>query len=386
MKDLSKLRFLALKLCLSFTIFALGMELASHLYFYRLMPPAERNNILFALHGVTRDTPQRLLPSIRPYLWSNYEPMPGTRNANSYGWRYGGGPKTNQIRILCIGGSTTWSQGVSDPTNSYPAQMERYLRQRGLSVDAVNGGCPYYTTAEMIGALAFRGIYTEPDIVLIHEGGNDAFPLMSPQEYKPDYTHWRTAENSAVLSSELELFRFLWHIPSYAVRVFAWKLLHPDPFQRQTLGTQLDSAQACLLATNDISHRVNSGYRENLKSLVALCRGHNAIPVFITWRLASHRLDSLVPELKKDPALERRVRNRIQLAVDQNNNIMLEVGRSLNVPVIPFHMWSPSSADMWVDQCHLNDQGCQEKAAYIGDWLIHSGVLANPLSKPESVF
>ena len=372
---MSKRTSILLKLCMSAAILVIGVELASRVYFARLMPAAEKQNFLFALHGVTKDTPESLLPSIRPYLWSNFEPMPGTRHANAYGWRYGGGPKTNDMRILCIGGSTTWSQGVSDPTNSYPAQMEKCLRQKGYSVDAVNGGCPYYTTAEMVGALAFRGIYTQPDLVLIHEGGNDSLPLMSPQPYKPDYTHWRTADNTAVISAGLARFRAWAHVPSYAVRLGAWRLLHPDPFQRQTLGVQVDSAQACLGATNDISQRDNVGYRENLRSLVGLCRAHNAVPVFVTWKWAPHRLYFLMPELKNDPAREAKVEERAQAAVARNNAIMIEVGESLRVPVIPFHTWDPSRTNMWIDQCHLNDEGCREKAAYIADWLVKLGLL-----------
>jgi hypothetical protein len=31
------------------------------------------------------------------------------------------------------------------------------LRERGYDLEVVNGGCPYYTTAEIIGTLAFRG-------------------------------------------------------------------------------------------------------------------------------------------------------------------------------------------------------------------------------------
>jgi hypothetical protein len=175
----------------------------------------------------------------------------------------------------------------------------------------------------------------------------------------------------------LERFRLLARVPSYAVRVGAWRLLHPDPFQRQTLGVQLDSAQACLGATNDISRRDNAGYRENLKSLLGLCRAHNAVPVFITWKWPPHRLYFLMPELKNDPVRELKVDARAQAAVAQDNAIMTAVGQAFEVPVIPFHTWDPSSTNMWIDQCHLNDQGCKEKAAYIGDWLIKSGLLKN---------
>jgi lysophospholipase L1-like esterase len=370
-------------LVLSLLIFLAAAEIAARFYFYRVMSPLDRNVFQFVLHGATESTKQ-LVPIIRPYLWSNYEPNPSSEQVNQYGWRYGGGTKKGTIRILCLGGSTTWSLGASHPTKSYPAQMEKYLQDKGFSVDVVNGGCPYFTTAEMIGTLAFKGIYTQPDIVLIHEGGNDSHPLSSPRDYRPDYSHWRTADRSAHDSSRLDLFRLVCKVPLYATRVIAWKLLRPNPFQGQTLGIQTDSPQDALIATNDITGRTNTGYRSNLMTLSAITRAHGAKPVFITFNQPKGKLWHLYPPMKNDTALATRVETRAHWAIDHNNNIMLETGKNLNIPVIPFHAWHPSKDKLWIDQCHLNDEGCREKGMYVGQWLVDHGYLdgANKL-KPN---
>lgn len=369
-------RSLMFKLAISTLIFLLGVELAMRVYFYRVMPAGERNNILFVLWGDAENIPQRLIsPNIIPYLWSNYRPNPESEQANSAGWRYGGGPKTNAVRILCIGGSTTWSVCASNPTNSYPAQLETYLRAKGFSVDVVNGGCPYYTTAEMIGALAFRGIYTEPDIVLIHEGWNDTEPLLCPKEYQPDYSHWRFVDKESFESSRLYLFRQVGRIPSFGLRIFMWKILRPNPFQRQMLGAQTNMRQD-RLATNDVSARVNYGYRNNLITLAAICRAHGATPVFITFNAPPGHSWHLLPEIKDDPVLVEHVESRARWAMNHNNGIMMDVGSRLSIPVIPFHLWSPSREEYWLDHCHLSDEGCREKGEYIGSWLIQNGCLA----------
>lgn len=369
-------RSLIAKLGISTLIFLIGSELAMRLYFYKLMPAVERNNILFVIGGGAENIPQRLIsPNIIPYLWSNYRPNPDSENANPQGWRYGGGPKTNAVRILCIGGSTTWSVCASDPTNSYPAQMERFLRGQGFSVDVVNGGCPYYTTAEMVGSLAFRGIYTEPDVVLIHEGWNDTEPLLCPKEYQPDYSHWRFVGGESFESSRLFFFRQVGRIPSFCLRIAMWNLLKPNPFQRQMIGTQTDMRQD-RLATNDVVSRVNSGYRHNLVTLAAICRAHGATPLFITFNAPKGRSWHLLPEIKNDKALLDHVETRARWAIDHNNDIMASVAGELSISMIPFHAWSPSREEYWVDHCHLNDAGCREKAEYIGSWLIQNGPLA----------
>jgi lysophospholipase L1-like esterase len=313
------------------------------------------------------------LPVIRPYLWSNYEPNPDTTYTNKYGWRYGGGPVKKALRILCIGGSTTWSHGASSPLNSWPAQMESFLRQKGFSVDVINGGCSSYSTAEMIGSLAFKGIYTTPDIILIHEGINDIFPLLTPGEYKPDYSHWRTV-NDQTYVHKLAILGLCWEIPSYAVRLAVWKSLKLDPFQLQTLGKETYDVEEALAANNDLTGRINKGYRMNLISLAALSKAHDAKPVFITVNIARD-ISYLLPWRQTYHKLTHHEKDRLYWGINHNNNIMLFLGREMSVPVIPFHNWSPSHNSSWIDFCHLDDQGYKEKAEFIGSWLINHGYL-----------
>jgi lysophospholipase L1-like esterase len=364
------------KIGVCFSVFIVSAEVSSWLYFKYALPLSLQQGILYAVgRSSSKPKTSSSSPKIKPYLWSNYEPNPGTRHANEYGWRYGGGPKKSSLRILCLGGSTTWGDGATEPRKSYPAQMETVLRERGYDLEVVNGGCPYYTTAEIIGTLAFRGIYEDPRIVLIHEGGNDTGPLMSPREYKADYSHWRTAGDRPDVSDRLALLHAVWRLPSWSVRLVSWFVLRPDPFGRAMLGRQLDSPQDALLSTHDVSQRYNTGYEKNLRTLAAISRAHGATPVFMTFNQPAGRMHFLVPQMKDDPVLAAQVDQRASWAMEQNNRIMQAVGKDLGVDVIRFDQWHPSRDDCWVDQCHLNDMGEKEKAEYVGGWLIEHGYL-----------
>ncbi|GAK50577.1 hypothetical protein U14_01809 [Candidatus Moduliflexus flocculans] len=243
-------------------------------------------------------------------------------------------------------------------------------------MDVVNGGASYYTSAEELGTLAFRGIYTEPDLVLIHTGGNDIYPLMSPRAYQPDYSHWRTVDGGYDNLSRNDLFRAAWIVPSWTFRVWATLRLKPDAMMRAMLSKELDSAMNILLDTNDFSQRQPVGLERNLRSMIAITRAHGATPVTILFNQHSERYHQfLLPFLKNDPQKYAEVRQRADMAMSMVNQTILRVSNELNVPVIPYHLFTPSHDDYWQDQCHLNEEGLVEKAMFIGKWLVELDVL-----------
>lgn len=45
------------------------------------------------------------------------------------------------VRVLCLGTSSTWGHGIDESTGlDYPTQVERLLRERGLTVEVINAG------------------------------------------------------------------------------------------------------------------------------------------------------------------------------------------------------------------------------------------------------
>lgn len=312
-------------------------------------------------------------PAYLPHLFADYRANPNSAQSSPYGFRYGGGPKKASVRILCLGGSTTYSEYVSRPEESYPAQLEAYLRAKGYDAEVVNAGCGYYTSAECLGSLCFLGAYTAPDIVIIHTGLNDMEPLLSPREYRPDYSHWRSVTLDRFDGNTG--FAAWWRVPSWTARVFALVLLQPDGANAFT-GRQQTTIYEALYATNDVSKRYNLGLERNLRSIVGVVRSLSALPVVVTAQyLPQHPNNWIVNNGSTDPAARDRARRRSAAAVRHNNLIMVKTADDMNVPVIPFHTFAPSSPQMRVDHCHLNAAGCAEKAAFIGEFLIQRDML-----------
>ena len=73
--------------------------------------------------------------------------------------------------IVALGDSMTAGYGVA-PESSYPAQLEKQLRTRGLNYRVINLGVTGSTTTQALSRMN-RALSAQPDIVIIQLGGND---------------------------------------------------------------------------------------------------------------------------------------------------------------------------------------------------------------------
>jgi GDSL-like Lipase/Acylhydrolase family len=102
----------------------------------------------------------------------------GPIHINSFGFR---GPAIAQekppggLRIAFLGGSTTFCGEVSSEAMTWPALVQKALRERwpGLSIDYINAGVPGYTIRSLLPALEKRVAQFKPDIIVIYEAIND---------------------------------------------------------------------------------------------------------------------------------------------------------------------------------------------------------------------
>jgi len=364
------------------TVMSVGsLEVFSKYYYEHVVPSYLHDSAEFVL-----DNTQGREPKVIPYIWANYKPNPASPQANEYGWRYGGEPKEESVfRILCLGGSTTWSDGVKDPKDSYPARLENYLQNKGYNVDVVNGGAPGFTSAELVGTFAFRGVFTEPNLVIIHTGENDIGAFLSSSEYKSDYTHWRDVDLSIGMNNNAK-FKFLWELlPSSTIRLWLTYHYKPDSFADMSVSTKITAITDSLLAENDVSGRVPTGLRNNLENMIGIAQVHDIDVVGVTFNMRPDKLNSYVPQVDNDPALKERVTERLMFGVDTLNETIETVFSEFSYPVIDFASFEPSHSEDWLDLCHLNKEGSDEKARFFGNQLIELGVLPAPYSVPVSL-
>ena len=109
--------------------------------------------------------------------------------------------RDGKFRILCMGGSTTYGNGVRRWQQSYPAQLDSLLNvycskvpgflNQYKGVEVLNAGVEAGTSAEELSQYIFKYHYYKPDMVILQTGGNDALINTDDHNYQPDYTHYR---------------------------------------------------------------------------------------------------------------------------------------------------------------------------------------------------
>jgi lysophospholipase L1-like esterase len=151
-----------------------------------------------------------LIPNLDYYGWFRI---------NSLGFR---GPevtyekKPGVLRVVCLGGSTTFDIGSVGPAQPWPEVLEAALRKRlgTQSVEVLNLGIPGATSFDSLIDLQLRVLPLQPDLVIVYQGHNDinysapqlgssSSPLY-PGEISPRSSLFRWLQYNSLLYAKLE--------------------------------------------------------------------------------------------------------------------------------------------------------------------------------------
>ena len=338
-----------------------ALEVSAAFIFQRAKMSTGKRLVLNAVeHGGRYTWVRDGLITPHPYLLyvlrPGYEEF-GFRQINSLGYR--GKEFTHEkpagtYRILCLGGSTTFSFSyIEDPSLMWTALVEAELHRRysGRRFEVVNAGLPYATSAEILAGYMFRHRYLDPDMVIFHEGGNDGAPLMY-ENYHPEYTHFR-APGMRILTGRIE--RTLLH--SNIFRIFYmryWRnvpsIYVPEPYDADDLDRT--AALERVQATYPI------GFERNVDLIIRTARADGARLLLVGFVQA--REENLARNWPWRKGLE----PASALATRKNLAVMDSLAAAHDVPYL-----SPSEAhfrDEWfLDGVHLNEEGERAKAAWI---------------------
>ncbi len=293
----------------------------------------------------------------------NYLPSPGLRGQhNEHGYRGKAVPldrRPGVLRVLCMGGSTTYGWSVKRPQDAYPAQLEELLRGSppdGFDdVEVINAGVPWGTTAEMTTHYHFKYHYYQPDLVILHTGLNDA-QAFHREHYHPDYSHWRqqmvprhelpglarTLTKSRLLGALLIPFVYGTHpeIPTFnrygtppPPPVAPWFDVDWPPL----LETPADGAKL---------PRERIAFHHNLKRLIEAVHADGGKVVLMPVRI---KPGDEVPGMP---------------SVLFHEQLLLDLAAAEELPVAPF----PEDlipAKHWKDPMHVDAEGCAKKAKHV---------------------
>lgn len=282
--------------------------------------------------------------AIRPLPYVNYGWKPNrtrqgelVRTSNSDGFR---GPEIEspkpdgRFRIVCLGGSTTYTSFVNDD-QTYPVLLEAALRKArpDLDVEVINAGVESYTSAESLANLAFRCLDFDPDMVVIYHGANDFRPRRYP-DFDSAYTPYRKVWGGSTdqyVKQDGELG---------GINGF---IQHPP---RGGEGTPAEQAENADRAGTEV-------FRRNLVSLIGVARAHGIQPALVTLAYS----DSDCP-------------SGLAAGIREHNEVIREVCAEQQVPCLDFAPLMEQRPDLWQDAVHVTPAGAEVKARLIAQELL----------------
>ncbi|GAB5554033.1 MAG: hypothetical protein Sapg2KO_36240 [Saprospiraceae bacterium] len=265
---------------------------------------------------------------------------------------------SNTLRILALGGSTTYGFLNRDPKQTWPAILENKLDAAlDQPVEVINAGLNYATSAELLASYTFRHRYLEADWVLYHGGGNDAAPVVFPN-YHPEYTHFRAGGKALTLRP---LERIL--LRSYVFRIFYSLWLSPieTVYQSQPYSfSELDPTEVHKAVQDSANFE---GFRRNLDLLTQLIQMDSSQMAMIEFLTASPKK---VGQRRKDlkPILP-----DFLAAIEKNRQIMRQISSAQKIPYIKMPEEAFTDRMFW-DYCHLKPIGEEIKADLIFQALV----------------
>lgn len=292
-------------------------------------------------------------------------------NRDGYRGRWVSPQRTAGYRILCMGGSTTYGSGVENPQQAYPARLEalltEYLKQNPLpggtykDVEVINAGLEGGNSAEELQQYLFKYRYYKPDMVIVHSGVNDAMLLANaPADFQLDYTHYRRLNfHLEPLPQPARTLMRSYFFSLVSIRLFFGNFSVPgDEFMHQTRQqyirwSQVDADR--MLTTHNreqypFYHNTRSLYTEILRDGATLLVLPNVL----------NKNDRMVQENAKYRA-----------ASQWNIDITRDLAKETGAVFIPFTFDSISGAGHWLDDCHLDAAGEQQKAERVFPHVVH---------------
>lgn len=336
---------------------------------------------VFREYASLRQLRDHYKPRGTPHRYLGYYPTPnykeGENRHNSLGYR--GDeivmPKPeNCFRIVCLGGSTTYTGKVEDAGKSYPALLEKELVGRGLDkVEVINAGAPGWSSWESMINFELRVLDLEPDMIIIYHAVNDIHPriVWPPEAYRGDNSGRRSAGTEVFMPSILEYSTLLRMVMIKA----GWTISHSalmgtldrprDTFYGNLFFEQLNEGVYPDGIFKEVSAKkmleVNKPiyFRRNLENIIAVAKDKK-IGVILATFAYSLQFNHL-PRLRSKEFVH---------ALDEMNETIKAVAEEKQVSLFDFARVFPPNKKYYTDGRHVNLKGAVLKAKMFADYII----------------
>ena len=366
------------------------LEVGARVYLERFAPEPRFINYasfrqLSERYGGDGATSHQLLS---PHRYLGYYPTPGYTKGknrhNSLGYR---GeeivlPKPpGEIRIVCVGGSTTYDSDIEDYRLAYPSRLEAELRGRGYdNVTVVNAGAAGWTSWESLVALSLRVLDLDPDVIIDFDAMNDVHTrfVWPPDRYRGDNSGYRAANQSGLFMPSIfeysTLLRILmiragW-VGSHADISRTIDRLAPSYYgdvwrdQKRT-GTYPGGIFREVSPDEMLSRNGPRYFARNLANLVAIANANGAEVVFASFAYS--------PDFPEEPRV---TSAEYRQAIAEHNEVLRSVAERSGAAFFDFAAVFPSDRRYFTDGRHNNEEGAALKARMFADFLVESGLLS----------
>jgi len=270
-------------------------------------------------------------------------PEAPVKTSNSLGFR---GREVEQpkpagrYRIACLGGSTTYDDGVGDD-DTYPVKLEQFLRaaRPDLDIEVVNCGVPSYTSAESLANLAFRVLDLQPDAIVLYEGIND-WRVRPYRNFDSAYFHfrkvwdgstkgWQAGEAGGEMANGINpLIQYL---------------------------TPADNG-------NGAENAKRNGpwaFKRNLQSICGIAKAHGVKVVLVSNVTAD-----------SSPYMKPKEFQALVDGIAEHNGVVRDVAQEQGALFVDLAAVYPHDRELFVDPVHNNPAGAEVKARIIADALV----------------
>lgn len=320
--------------------------------------------------GQNREAPQ----IVRPRPLQLFENIPdfapkGERVHNKLGYRqeedFPIEKPPGQVRIVALGASTTYGyMYVEKSSDTWIHQLDEMLSEKFPDRDifGINAGLNGATSAELLSAYIFQHQYLDIDILILHVGGNDRFPMFYP-DYNPQYTHFlKLAKRTEPRKGELALLG-----RSGMARLFyAWWLAD------RGFGFEHGVAREAPMDPDTVLQRVRStepvGFRRNLNTLITLAKANGTKVVLFPFVQRSKDLANGLP--KQYVGMEQ----AFVEGLAKTTKVMADLAAEHDVHYVEAGA-DRFEPDWFQDNCHLNAQGHRAKAKVLFEYFLAQHLL-----------
>ncbi len=310
----------------------------------------------------------------------------GDDRHNSLGYRGDEFPlqkPAGEFRIVCMGGSTTYSSRIRDYHLAYPDLLEKELRNRGFpNVKVINAGVPGWASLENMINLELNLLDLSPDLIIYYEGVNDVRPRLvwPPEFYKSDNSAMRGIPNeessSASIWESSTLIRMILVkrgaiMPQTAIER-VWDLssenYYGEDFTRQKMkGSYPKGIFKKVSAAQVLEANPPIYFRRNIENIVDMAKARGIRPLLATFVYTT--------EFEEDKFISS---DEVKSSLAATNQILREVAQNKDASLFDFATAFPSSKDYYADSVHNNEKGSQLKAELFAKFIAENNLIPKP--------